>query len=66
MTPLICKNDLESVCNELQDYLKEGRKLGGLRLVDSSPKQVVILLDDQPINQATADVWWSGYQAALG
>lgn len=65
MTPIICKNDLKSVLNKIQECLEKGRTIKGLRLVDCCEDQAVILIDDQPISQEKADVWWEGYSSAL-
>lgn len=65
MDTIICENDLRTVIDQLQEYLQEG-SIQGMRLVDLSDNQIVLLIDDKPIDQATADIWWSGYKAALG
>ncbi len=66
MQPIICKNDLKTIVDQLQEYVQKGRTIGGIRLVDQSDDQVVLLIGECPIDQNTADVFWSGWQAALG
>lgn len=65
MEPIICGNNLETIINKIQDYILENRILGGIRLVDYSNDEIVILVDEKPIDQEVANIWWSGYKAAL-
>lgn len=66
METIFCKNNLPMVIDKLQDYLEKGRTIKGLRLVDISESQVVLLIDEQPITQERAHDWWDGYRAAIG
>lgn len=65
MTPIICKNELRSIVNKIQDYLQKNGTIKGIRLVDHSEEQVVLLVDDHPIEQEKADIWWEGFRSAL-
>lgn len=65
MDHIICKNDLETIVNKLQDYAQEGHNIQGIKLVDKTENQVVILVHDEPISQIVADIWWSGFRAAI-
>lgn len=65
MTPIFCKSNICSVVNRLQDYLMKGGTIKGVRLVDQSDEQVVLLIDSQPIDQNQATAWWEGFKAAL-
>jgi hypothetical protein len=65
MTPIICRNDLRSVIDRLQDYLIKSGTIKGVRLVDQSDEQAVLLVDNKPIDQDKAVAWWEGFRAAL-
>lgn len=65
MTPIICKNNIRSVIDKIQEYLKKNGNIQGVRLVDQSDEQVVLLVDDSPIEQDKASAWWEGFSAAL-
>lgn len=65
MQTVICKNDIKNVIDKIQEHLSQGKNIKGMKLVDVSSSQVVILLDDNPISQEKADTWWEGYRAAL-
>lgn len=65
MEAIICKNDLSVIIDKLQEYLTEGH-IKGMRLVDSSDQQVVILVDDKHITQERANDWWDGFKAGIG
>lgn len=65
MKAIICKANLESVLKNMQEYLNKGGIIGGIRIVDQTSNQVVLLIDKSNINQETADIWWDGYQSAL-
>jgi len=64
MTPIICKNDLRSVIGKIEEYLQKS-PIKSIRLVDFTDKDIVLLVDNQPISQEMADIWWQGYKAAL-
>jgi len=49
----------------MQEYLNKEGNIGGIRLVDESNNQVVLLIDKKDIGQRDAEIWWSGYQSAL-
>jgi len=65
MKAIICKSNLESVLKNMQEYLNKGGIIGGIRIVDQTENQVVLLIDKSNINQEKADIWWDGYQSAL-
>lgn len=65
MHPVICKNNIKNVIDKIQEYLSKGTNIKGIRLVDFSDSQIVLLIDDKPIDQEKANIWWEGYQAAL-
>ena len=65
MTPIICENSLRPIVNKIQDYLAKSGTIRGIRLVDQSDEQVVLLVDENPIEQGKADVWWEGFRSAL-
>lgn len=65
MTPVICKNDLKSVIDKVQEYLNKDRMIKGIRLVEQTEDQAVLLIDDKPIEDAKALAWWEGFQSAL-
>ena len=46
MEPIICKNDLQLVIDRLQEYLAEGSIIRGIRLVDQTDDQIVLLIDE--------------------
>jgi hypothetical protein len=66
MKPIICKNEVRSVLNILQEYADNSGIIKSLYLVDQTQEEVVILVAEQPITKEVADIWWSGYVAALG
>ena len=66
MLPIICDNSIKSVVDKIQEYVEKGSTIRGIRLVDQTEEQVVILVDDKPIGQDKADVWWEGFCSALG
>jgi hypothetical protein len=66
MTPIICKNDLRTVIDKIQEYLEKEGTIQGIRLVDNSESQAVFLIDDQLISQRDAELFWTGYCSALG
>ncbi len=65
MEAIICQNDVNSVIEKMQEYLKKEGIMKGLYIVDQNEQGVVILLDDEPVDERIAKVWWSGYKAAL-
>jgi len=65
MTPIICENNLKSIIDRIQDYLLKKENIKGIRLVDQSDDQVVLLIDNHPIDQSKADAWWEGFKSAL-
>jgi len=64
--PIICKNDVESVIVKLQDYVNSGSTIKCINLADLTTNNVVILVSDQQIAERDVQIWWEGYQAALG
>ncbi len=65
MQPLICENDARTVIIKIQEHLQENGIIKGICLVDSTEKNIVLLLDDEPIDPKMAEVWWAGYKFAL-
>ena len=64
--PIICANDLSVVVSMIEEYLNEKGIVKGIKLVDQTDSQVVLLVSEEPIDQKSADIWWSGYNAFLG
>lgn len=65
MTPIICNNNIVDFIKGLQEALAKEDNIKGVCLVDSSESQIVVLVDNEPIDQKMAKVFWAGYQAAL-
>lgn len=65
INPIICKNDIKIVINQLQVYLEKNRTLNCIHVVDISDDQVVVLIGNEHISEEYAKIWWSGYKAAL-
>lgn len=65
MCPIIRKNNVADVIGALQEYVQKIGIIKGVCLVDISEDQVVLLLDDKPIDKEHAQIWWEGYRAAL-
>ena len=65
MKSIICQNDAKSVIEKMQEYLEKEGIIKGLYIVDQNDSGIVILLDDEHIDEKMAEVWWSGYKAAL-
>jgi len=65
MHPIISKNSVSDIIDIMQEYLKKGHTILGVCLLDETEDQVVILIDEKPINQEHAKIWWEGYRAAL-
>ena len=66
MDTIICPNkNAEDIVHRLQDYLNEGRTIGGLSIVETEDDQVVLIVDDNPISDRDAKIWWNGYLTAL-
>lgn len=64
--PIICQNDLAVIISKIEEYLNEDRIVKGIKLVDQTDEQVVLLISEEPIDQKMADIWWSGFNAFLG
>ena len=65
MQPIICENNVETVIDKIQKCLKQGMTIKGIYLVDSTEKEAVIVVDEQPIDERIAEVWWNGYKAGF-
>jgi hypothetical protein len=65
MIPIICNNDLQDLLDKLQEYLQKNGKIGGMRLVDHTEQQIVILISEKPISAEIAEIWFEGYQNGL-
>ena len=66
MKPIICENETSAVLKKLQEYADNSGIIKSLYLVDQTREQVVILVSENPITKQMAEIWWSGYVAALG
>ena len=66
LEPIICKNDIRTAVNKIQEYLENGRIIKGIYLVDHNEGQIVLLISDEEVTQQVAEIFWTGYQAALG
>lgn len=66
MEPIICENSAETLALKLQEYLKRGGIIASLAVVDATGDQIVLLVNDEPISQQMAEIFWQGWQAALG
>ena len=66
MKPIICKNETRDVLEKLQEYADNDGIIKSLYLVDQTQEQTVILVAEEPITKEVAEIWWSGYIAALG
>jgi hypothetical protein len=66
LVPVVCKNDVSTIINKIQDFLDKGSIIKGMHLVDHTDDQVVLLICDQPISKEMAEIFWTGYQTALG
>jgi len=62
---ILSTNDVKDVLKEIQDYLDKGGIIKSVKMVDQSGGQVVVILDETPITQEKADIWWSGYSSGL-
>ena len=65
MTPIICKNEVLFIVNKIQEFLQNHGTIKGIRLVDQTEEQVVLLVDENPIGQEKADIWWEGFRSAI-
>ena len=65
MHAILSTNDVKDVLKEIQDYLDKGGIIKSVKLVDQTSSQVVIILDEIPITQEKADIWWSGYSSGM-
>jgi hypothetical protein len=66
MKSIICDNNIGQVIEELALYCSAEGKIGGMKLVDRSSGNVVILVSDEPITDDYAKGWWAGYETQLG
>lgn len=65
MQAIICPSNIVSVVNKIQDFLEKGRTIKGIRVVDITDSEAVILIDESPISQDKADGWWQCYQSMM-
>lgn len=65
MQVLICANDGKSIISALTEYLKDGKSIKGLKSVDSAEGQLALLVDEKPISDEMADVYWAGYMHGM-
>jgi hypothetical protein len=65
MLPIICSNDAKAVLESLKAYLLTNKKMQDIVIVEANDNQIVFLVDDKPIMEGAAQIWWSGYSAAL-
>lgn len=65
MTPIVCERSLDDVLKKLQEYVQGGGIIGGMSLVDSTGQQIIVLVNNSPINEEQAQIWWSGYLVGM-
>lgn len=66
MKPIICNTSPKVVIKHIKDFVEEKGNIKGIQLVDITDVQVVLLLDEKnTITKKDAELFWSGYQAAL-
>lgn len=65
MSPIICKNDTKTVLDAIKTYLHSNKKLQDIAIVEVNSNQIVFLVDDKPIMEDAAQIWWAGYSTAL-
>ena len=65
MNSIICENNTVALIEQINKYLQEHGKIGGIIIVDATDDQLVLLADENQINQGCATAWWDGFQAAL-
>lgn len=65
MYAILTTNDVQDVIKDIQEYLDKGGIIKSVKVVDQTDNQVVVILDDTPITQEKADIWWSGYRSGL-
>ena len=66
LQPIICKNNAEDVLNNIQEYLENGSIIKSIYVVDTTDDQIVVLIGDEEVTRQMAEIFWVGYQAALG
>ena len=66
MDPIICSKNVETVVSAIKDYLGDKSKsIKDILLVETGDSQVVLLVDNEPINMHSAQIWWDGYSEGL-
>jgi len=66
MSPVICSNDVETVLNKLKEFVEKHGMIKSLRVIENTDDQIVFLLDEkETITHKEANLFWSGYKAAL-
>jgi len=66
MDPIICSKDTETVISAIKDYLRdETKSIKDILLIEHSGTQLILLVDNKPIQKDSAKIWWSGYSEGL-
>lgn len=65
MKTIICQKDIKVITEKMSEHISKEGPIGGIRHVEESNDQVVILLHSRDITDEMAQIWWEGYQAAL-
>jgi len=63
---VISKCNIKEVVRHINAYIKTGKTIGSISVVDASKGEVVLLFSDQPIPDEVARVWWAGFSAGTG
>jgi len=63
--PIICQNDAEIVLKKMKEYLKSGKFIKDVCILDRNTDQIVFLLGDSEISDDKARIWWDGYSSGL-
>jgi hypothetical protein len=63
---IICKNATAPVIEKVQEYLDKGGILKSIRIMDQTDDQIVLLVGSREITQDMAEMFWQGWQSALG
>ena len=66
LQPIICKNNAKDVLNNIQEYLENGSIIKSVYVVDTTDDQIVVLIGDEEVTRQMAEIFWVGYQSALG
>ena len=65
MEIIISENSVDGIIKGMQDFFQKNGKIGGMEIVDKNDTQVVLLVDDQPVDKRVAQAFWLGWQRAI-